>query len=85
MILILCRCCLAVWTVIQGESSGPKDCNCTKEHVPVECANGETYANQCVAKCAEAKECKLIEDGESHIYASQPCLAESGRVACSSQ
>ena len=53
-----------------GDIIGPNNCGCSKEYVPVECANGETYDNQCLADCAKAKECKLIPDGKSHFRAS---------------
>ena len=54
-----------------GDITGPKNCGCSKEYVPVECANGEAYENQCLADCAGAKECKLICDGKSHSF---PCF-----------
>ena len=48
--------------------TGP--CTCFQIYDPVACANGETYANQCLAECADAKECKLVYDGKSNFRAS---------------
>ena len=64
--------CIALLFVpcLMGGFTGPRNCKCSKEYIPVECANGETYQNQCLAECAEAKECKLICDGKSHSLSS---------------
>ena len=32
-------------------------CICPQIYAPVECANGKTYPNQCVADCRNAREC----------------------------
>ena len=39
-------------------------CDCPRNIDPVQCANGETYDNQCLADCAsKAKECKPAVPG----------------------
>ena len=68
IILIWCLA-LLFEPFLMGEFTGPV-CECSKEYVPVECANGETYQNQCLAECAGAKECKLICNGKSHSLVS---------------
>ena len=54
-------------------------CICPAVIDPVECANGETYDNQCLAECASrATECKPIPEGKSHfVSVLLPSLAES--------
>ena len=38
-----------------AEARGP--CRCPQIYAPVECDNGKTYPNQCVADCRHAKNC----------------------------
>jgi hypothetical protein len=40
---------------IETEARGR--CICPKVYAPVECDNGKTYPNQCVADCRHAKNC----------------------------
>lgn len=37
------------------EAKGP--CRCPQIYAPVECDNGKTYPNQCVADCRNAQNC----------------------------
>ena len=68
MIVIWCCAALLFGSCLIGEIADSRNCICTTEYLPVKCANGETYGNPCLAKCAGAEECKLIYDGKSHIY-----------------
>jgi len=40
------------------EARGP--CICPQIYAPVQCDNGKTYPNQCVADCKHAKNCVPI-------------------------
>ena len=60
--------CLALLFVLRFMRDFTGCCSCPKIYDPVKCANGETYDNECLAKCAsKAKECRVIPEGKSHF------------------
>jgi hypothetical protein len=46
---------LAALATTPAEAKGP--CRCPQIYAPVECDNGKTYPNQCVADCRGGKNC----------------------------
>ncbi len=48
----------AVALFTDAEARGP--CRCPQIYAPVECDNGKTYPNQCVADCRNARNCQPV-------------------------
>jgi len=48
----------AMWFAPPAEAKGP--CRCPQIYAPVECDNGKTYPNQCVADCRNARNCTPV-------------------------